>query len=101
MNVNRYKARGTTQSSGIGAIFRLMWLVTATSSVDAHAAKAIHNRSWPPVGRAALEVSATLEDSTALGAGSSAARASFDFTRLTHAAKTHSAANRTYPELHK
>src|SRR5580704_1869027 len=50
IKLSRYRLRGTTHSSGIGTRFCVKWLVTASSSVEAHAASAIHNTILPARG---------------------------------------------------
>jgi hypothetical protein len=49
MNDNRYKAKGATHSMGMGAMFYVKKLVSATINMDGQAAKATHKPRWPPV----------------------------------------------------
>ena len=50
MNESKYKAKGMTHIRGMGAMFSVMKLVSATISMEGHAAKATHMSCWPRVG---------------------------------------------------
>src|SRR5579863_5038945 len=83
MKLNRYRLSGAIHSIGIGATFCVKWLVTASSNVEAQAARPIHKK---------MVVSA--------GAGESSkvtACALCSPRRLFHAASTHAAPKATYP----
>src|SRR6266496_2983374 len=44
MKLKRYRQRGSTQRNGTGAMFCVRWLVTASISAEAHAARDIQSR---------------------------------------------------------
>jgi hypothetical protein len=50
MNESKYKASGNTHINGMGAMFSVMKLVSATISMEGHAAKATHMSCWPRPG---------------------------------------------------
>src|SRR5579862_6692805 len=56
MKLSKYKLSGTTHSNGIGATFCVRWLVTASSRMEAQAARLIHRDLSAAVGAGAPEL---------------------------------------------
>src|SRR5580692_8898046 len=86
MKLSKYKLNGTTHNSGIGATFCVRWLVTASSRMEAQAAKPIHRNLSEAVGAGAPEVESCWTGSMP--------------SLLRHAASTHTAANAAKPKDH-